>query len=65
MTGFFGLVWTSSTGAKSRVMPTARSSAASARANRAASATEPARPSVAIGGHTVNGARSRATRPPS
>ena len=37
-------------------MPTARSSAASAAANRAASATSPLRPSAAIGGHSVNGA---------
>ena len=47
-------------------MPTASSSAASAVANRAASASDcPARPSVAIGGHFVNGSFSRATRPPS
>ena len=39
--------------------------AASARANRSASASSPLRPSVAIGGHSVNGAFSRATRPPS
>ena len=44
-------------------MPTALSSAASARANRSASAASPLRPSVAIGGHSVNGAFSRATRP--
>ena len=36
-----------------------------ARANRSASATSPLRPSVAIGGHSVNGAFRRATRPPS
>ena len=48
-------------------MPTASSSSASALANRSASASDalPARPSVAIGGHFVNGSFSRATRPPS
>ena len=45
--------------------PTALSSAASARAKRSASATLPLRPSVAFGGHSVNGRFSRATRPPS
>ena len=55
MAGFFGLVRMSSTGVKSSEMPTARSSAASARANRAASSSSPLRPSVSIGGHTVNG----------
>ena len=35
------------------------------RGERAASAGSPLRPSMAIGGHSVNGARSRATRPPS
>ena len=60
-----GLVRMSSTGVKSSVTPTARSSAASALANRAASFSSPLRPSVCIGGHSVNGDRSRATRPPS
>ena len=48
-------------------MPTACSSAASARAKRSASSRSPApaRPSVIIGGHSVNGRFSRATRPPS
>ncbi len=46
-------------------MPTAFSSVASAAAKRVASFGSPLRPSVAIGGHSVNGARSRATRPPS
>ena len=63
--GFSALVSTSSTGAKSNVTPTDASSRAIARANRAASASSPARPSAAIGGHSVNGRRIRATRPPS
>ena len=46
-------------------MPTAASSRASARAKRSASGSEPARPSVAIGGQRVNGSFRRATRPPS
>src|SRR3954468_9944022 len=49
-------------------MPTACSSAASARANRSASFSSaglPTRPSVSIGGHSVNGRFNRATRPPS
>jgi len=47
------------------VIPTARSSAASAAAKREASAASPLLPSTAIGGHSVNGAFKRATRPPS
>src|SRR5258705_337665 len=46
-------------------MPTVLSSVASARANRSDSRTSPLRPSVAIGGHWVNGAFTRAPRPPS
>ena len=56
MAVFFALVNMSSTGAKSSVTPTASSSAASAVAKRRASAASPPRPSVTIGGHSVNGA---------
>ena len=65
MAGFFALVRTSRTGAKSSVTPTASSSAAIALAKRAASAASLARPSVIIGGQRVNGSFSRWTRPPS
>ena len=65
ITVFFGLVKMSSTGAKSSVTPTARNSTASARANCRANSTSPLRPSVAIGGHSVNPRLNRATRPPS
>ncbi len=63
--GFVGLVRTSSTGAKSIEKPTARSSAANAAANLAASFSSPDRPSASIGGHSVSGCLSLATRPPS
>ena len=55
MTGLSLLVRMSSTGVKSSEMPTARSSAASARAKRSARRSSPLRPSVIIGGHTVKG----------
>jgi hypothetical protein len=45
--------------------PDRPSSAASAAAKRRASPSSPRRPSTAIGGHSVNGAFRRATRPPS
>ena len=65
MTGFFGLVSTSTTGAKSSRMPQACSSAASACPIFRAVSSEPCRPSARKGGHSVHGARMRATRPPS
>jgi hypothetical protein len=65
MAGLALLLRMSSTGVKSSEMPTARNSAARARANRSVSFSSPLRPSVIIGGHTVNGDLRRATRPPS
>ncbi len=65
MTGFFGFVSTSTTGAKLQRMPQAASSAAMAPPIRRASSSEPARPTARRAGHVVQGFRRRATRPPS
>eukprot|EP00963_Diacronema_lutheri_P003997 scaffold308_cov327-Pavlova_lutheri.AAC.30 len=66
MTGFFGLVSTSTTGAKSRSMWTARSSSASTCPAAAAAASAlPADPSTRAVGTWVNPLFSLAILPPS
>ena len=65
MIGFWGFVSTSMTGAKSRPIPQALSSAAMAFAMSHVSSKESSSPRRRIGGQTVHGARRRWTRPPS
>ena len=67
MTGFFGFVSTSTTGAKSQRMPQAVSSRGEGLPPSCARSRprSPMRPSARSGGQTVQGSRSRATRPPS
>ena len=65
ITGFAGLVCTSSTGAKSHPTPSAASSSPSARPTAAVRTASPAAPTASIGGQTVAGARTRCTAPPS
>ena len=65
MTGLAGLVCTSSTGAKSQPMPSAAISSPSARPTAAVRAGSPPAPTDSIGGHSVAGARTRCTSPPS
>src|SRR5438093_742395 len=60
-----GLDQTSSTGAKSRSMPTARSSRPMARPTASARRGSRRAPTTAAGGKCVNGRGSRSTRPPS
>src|SRR2546426_946176 len=60
-----GLDQTSSTGAKSRSMPTARSSRPMARPTASARRGSHRAPTTAAGGKCVNGRGSRSTRPPS
>ena len=64
ITGLSGLLSTSTTGAKSRSNPQLRSSLASAAAKRAVSEGFRS-PKTRMGGHSVQGARRRCTRPPS
>ena len=65
ITGFAGLVCTSSTGAKSHPTPSAASSSPSARPTAAVRAASPAAPTASIGGQTVAGARDPLHHPPS
>ena len=67
ITGFLGLVSTSTTGAKSWSIPPARNSRANSAPTLRASSASFVCPSARIGGTSVNpcDARSRATRPPS
>ena len=66
ITGLSGLVSTSTTGAKSIPIPSSVSWTASAAATlRRQVSVDPISPSRRIGGHSVQGSRSRCTRPPS
>ena len=65
ITGFFGLVWMSRTGAKSSVMPTALSSRRQRRGEPRGERIRPRAPERRHRRPAVKGAFSRATRPPS